>query len=310
MCGIVGAIAQRDVDLILLEGLRRLEYRGYDSAGIAVVDRAGKLARVRRVGKVRALSDALDQEPMRGPLGLAHTRWATHGAPTEVNAHPHFSHERVAVVHNGIIENFEALRDELQAAGEELVSDTDTEVVAHLIRAELEAGGSLLEAVRSVIGKLKGAYALAVIDRLDPDVVVGARRGSPLVVGVGIGEHFLASDAAALLPVTQRFVYLQEGDIVELTRSSWRIIDDTGQQAQRPVVTSQLSVDAADKGQYRHYMQKEIHEQPEAIQNTLEGRISERAVLEAAFGPEAMAVLAKTAAVHIVACGTDRKSVV
>ncbi len=305
MCGIVGAVAQRDVDQILLEGLRRLEYRGYDSAGIAMVDRSGGLKRIRRVGKVASLSEALEAHPMPGPLGLAHTRWATHGAPTEQNAHPHFSHQRVAIVHNGIIENFASLREQLLADGVELESETDTEVVAHLIHSAVDAGQSLLEAVQGALERLDGAYALAVIDRLQPDVVVGARRGSPLVIGIGIGEHFLASDAAALLPVTQRFVYLNEGDVVELTRAGWRIFDAAGEPADRPVVTSRLSVDAAEKGRYRHYMQKEIHEQPEAIANTLEGRISEHSVLEAGFGPESLEVLGKTKAVQIVACGTS-----
>lgn len=304
MCGIVGAVAQRDVDIILLEGLRRLEYRGYDSAGMAVIA-DGKLERRRAVGKVRALAESLEREPLRGPTGLAHTRWATHGPPTENNAHPHFSNDRVALVHNGIIENFETLRDEIRADGTELSSDTDTEVVAHLIARELTSGAELRVALTNVLKRLRGAYALAVIDREAPDRMVGARLGSPLVAGVGLGENFLASDVRALLPVTQRFVYLDEGDVVEVTRESVTVYDRNGELADRPVKTSALSEDAADRGEYRHYMQKEIHEQPVAVANTLEGRISDGKILEAGFGADAQEVLAAAQGVHIVACGTS-----
>lgn len=304
MCGIVGAVAQRDVDIILLEGLRRLEYRGYDSAGMAVIA-DGKLERRRAVGKVRALAESLEREPLRGPTGLAHTRWATHGPPTENNAHPHFSNDRVALVHNGIIENFETLRDEIRADGTELSSDTDTEVVAHLIARELTSGAELRVALTNVLKRLRGAYALAVIDREAPDRMVGARLGSPLVAGVGLGENFLASDVRALLPVTQRFVYLDEGDVVEITRESVTVYDRNGELADRPVKTSALSEDAADRGEYRHYMQKEIHEQPVAVANTLEGRISDGKILEAGFGADAQEVLAAARGVHIVACGTS-----
>ncbi|MDJ0654654.1 MAG: glutamine--fructose-6-phosphate transaminase (isomerizing) [Xanthomonadales bacterium] len=306
MCGIVGAIAQRDVDLILLEGLRRLEYRGYDSAGIAVVDREGELHRTRRVGKVAALSEALADQPLSGPLGLAHTRWATHGPPTELNAHPHFSMPRVALVHNGIIENFQELKERLQDDGVSFESDTDTEVAAHLIRRRLENGsGTLLSAVLDCARELRGAFALAVIDRENPDVLVGARRGSPLVLGIGLGEHFLASDVGALLPVTQRFVYLEEGDVVEATRFGYQVFDETGAPVEREVVSSTLSTEAAEKGKYRHYMQKEIHEQPDAIANTLEGRIADSAILSGAFGPDAAEILPQVRFVHIVACGTS-----
>lgn len=305
MCGIVGAVAQRDVDLILMEGLRRLEYRGYDSAGVAIVAGSGELNRRRAVGKVKALSDMLDAAPLSGSTGLAHTRWATHGAPTEANAHPHFSSDRVALVHNGIIENFAELRDQLIEEGYAMASETDTEVMAHLIHKCLEDGKSLLDAVRQSISLLRGAYAIAVVDRENPDRMVGARSGSPLVLGIGLGENFLASDASALLPVTQRFVYLDEGDLAEITRRGWTIYDAAGEQVDRAVKTSRLSSEAAERGEYRHYMQKEIHEQPDAIAQTLEGRTSETSVLEAGFGTEATEMLAKAQAVHIIACGTS-----
>ena len=304
MCGIVGAVAQRDVDLILLEGLRRLEYRGYDSAGIAVIAN-GKLDRRRAVGKVRALSESLEQSPLKGPTGLAHTRWATHGPPTESNAHPHFSSDRVALVHNGIIENFEALRGELKESGVVLESDTDTEIIAHLVNQELERGDDLLAAVRTVLQRLRGAYAIAVLDRADPERIIGARLGSPLVAGVGLGENFVASDVRALLPVTQRFIYLEEGDVIDVTRTSMTVYDGQGNVADRKVQTSKLSEDAADRGEYRHYMQKEIHEQPDAVANTLEGRISDRRILEAGFGTQAQEMLGRAKGVHIVACGTS-----
>ena len=306
MCGIVGAIAERHVESILMEGLRRLEYRGYDSAGIAVIDDSGDLQRQRTEGKVCNLQEVLDREPIRGTCGIAHTRWATHGAPNTKNAHPHLSGDSVAIVHNGIIENFEELRDELVARGQVFTSDTDTEIVAHLIREELEAGSdSLLEAVRKTVARLHGAYALAVIAPQDPDCIIVARAGCPVVLGKGIGENFVASDVAALLPVTRRFVFLNEGDIARVTRDGIEILDVDGAAAERRETESKLMADAMERGRYRHFMQKEIHEQPRAVAETLEGRIANGRVVEEAFGPTAADIFAKTRAVHIVACGTS-----
>ncbi len=306
MCGIVGAIAQRDVKIILLEGLRLLEYRGYDSAGVALVEANGQIKRRRTVGKVAALTDSLQVDPPEGNLGLAHTRWATHGSPTEANAHPHVSAPRIAVVHNGIIENHQELREQLESDGVVFESETDSEVAAHLISQHMtQNGGNLLDAVRSATAILKGAYALAVIDAENPDVLVGIRLGSPMVVGIGLGEHFLASDVRALLPVTQRFAFLAEGDLVELRRDSFQVVDADGQTVQREVSTSAQSLDTSEKGSYRHYMQKEIHEQPEAIASTLEARISATSILSDALGPAASDILPQVQAVHIVACGTS-----
>ena len=303
MCGIVGAIAQRNVSSILVEGLRRLEYRGYDSAGVAlVVD--GAVARRRAVGKVAALATALDEAPLDSVLGIAHTRWATHGVPAERNSHPHTSRS-IAVVHNGIIENHEALRAELRAAGFDFQSETDTEVVAHLLQQRVDAGDTLRDALRAVIPRLQGAYALAVVDSGSPGRLLLARKGSPLVIGVGIGEHFAASDALALLPVTNRFVYLDEGDLAELRTDGFEVFDAAGQRQSRPVRTSTLSPDAVDKGPYRHFMTKEIFEQPVALAQTLQGRIAGGRVLEACLGPQADSLLARVQHVHIVACGTS-----
>ncbi|MGI9264502.1 MAG: glutamine--fructose-6-phosphate transaminase (isomerizing) [Gammaproteobacteria bacterium] len=306
MCGIVGAIAERHVEPILLEGLRRLEYRGYDSAGIAVIGDDGGLQRQRTEGKVCKLGEILDREPVRGTCGIAHTRWATHGVPNTENAHPHISGDSVAIVHNGIIENFEELRDELADRGQVFTSDTDTEIVAHLIREELEGkAGDLLQAVRNTVARLRGAYALAVITTGDPDCIVVARAGCPVVLGKGFGENFVASDVAALLPVTRRFIFLNEGDIARLTRDSIEILDADGDTAVRRETESELSSDAMERGSYRHFMQKEIHEQPHAVAKTLEGRIVEEQVVEEAFGPTAADIFAETRAVHIVACGTS-----
>ncbi len=305
MCGIVGAVAQRDVSPILLEGLRRLEYRGYDSAGLAVMDAEHALHRHRAVGKVSALADTQDRAPLSGTIGVAHTRWATHGAPTEANAHPHVARDDVAIVHNGIIENHEALRARLSADGYAFSSETDTEAVVNAVHARLDAGDDLLAALRGVLSELEGAYALGVISRREPGRLVAARRGSPLVVGVGIGEHFIASDVAALLPVTRDFIYLEEGDVVDLTRDSLRIFDADGNLVERTVRTSELTADAAERGEYRHFMAKEIHEQPRAVAETLEGRISGEHVLPDALGPEATDVLRQTRRVQIVACGTS-----
>ncbi len=305
MCGIVGAVAQRDVVPILIEGLRRLEYRGYDSAGVAVLGGNGTIKRLRAVGKVRMLEDALEADPTHGLLGIAHTRWATHGVPSERNAHPHISRDGIALVHNGIIENHEELRKELQAAGYEFTSETDTEVIAHRVHFHLQKTGDLFKAVRATVAELEGAYALAVISQKDPERIVLARQGCPVVIGLGDGENFVASDVAALLPVTRRFVFLEEGDVCEIRRDSYRISDQDGNTVQRKVHESELSADAAEKGDFPHYMLKEIHEQPRAVAQTLEERVAGGKLLEAAFGPAAQAVFAKTEAVRIVACGTS-----
>jgi glucosamine--fructose-6-phosphate aminotransferase (isomerizing) len=304
MCGIVGASAQRNVEPILLEGLRRLEYRGYDSAGMALID-AGVLDRVRAVGKVQALADKLAAEQRPGRLGIAHTRWATHGGVSEANAHPHCSGERVAVVHNGIIENFEELKRRSAAAGYTFASDTDTEVVAHLIDGRLNEGLDLPKAVRATVAELHGAYALAVISCDEPNTLVAARSGSPLVLGIGIGEHFVASDVAALLPVTRRFVTLEEGDIVTLTPEAFTITDVMGVPVERPAQESGLSMAASEKDGYRHFMLKEIHEQPRALADTWQGRLSGRDIPAASIGIGAEAILAQVECVHIVACGTS-----
>jgi glucosamine--fructose-6-phosphate aminotransferase (isomerizing) len=305
MCGIVGAIAERNIVPILMEGLRRLEYRGYDSAGIAVLNGSGQLARLRTVGKVRMLQEALERSPATGNLGIAHTRWATHGVPSERNAHPHVSLDGLAIVHNGIIENHEELRAELERRGYKFSSETDTEVVAHRIHHHLETLGDLFKAVRATVAELEGAYALAVVSEKDPERVVAARQGCPVVIGLGVEENFVASDVAALLPVTRRFMFLEEGDVAEIRRKSVRIIDANGNTVERPVRESELSADAAEKGQYRHFMLKEIHEQPRAIADTLQERVANGRLLEAAFGPAATDVFKRTTGVHIVACGTS-----
>src|ERR1700744_2689612 len=305
MCGIVGAIAERNIVPILMEGLRRLEYRGYDSAGIAIVDDSHHLLRLRAVGKVQALQDALERTPSHGTLGIAHTRWATHGVPSERNAHPHISKDGLAIVHNGIIENHETLRAELQRDGYVFTSETDTEVIAHRIHHHLKTAGDLFNAVRSTVAELQGAYALAVVSERNPDRMILAREGCPVVIGLGVEENFVASDVAALLPVTRRFIFLEEGDVGEIRRKTVRIIDKEGNTVERPVRESELSADAAEKGPYRHFMLKEIHEQPRAIANTLQERIANGRLLEAAFGPAATDVFRRTKNVHIVACGTS-----
>jgi glucosamine--fructose-6-phosphate aminotransferase (isomerizing) len=273
MCGIVGAIAERNVVEILLEGLRRLEYRGYDSAGVALLDGDGNLRRERQVGKVKALSDAIAAKPIKGSTGIAHTRWATHGGVNQKNAHPHFSSERIAVVHNGIIENYEALRSDLQAKGYVFGSDTDTETIAHTVHEEVKKGKDLLQAVQDSVKLFHGAYGTVIMDKEDTERVIVARSGSPLVIGLGIGENFIASDEMALLPVTRRFIFLEEGDVAEITRTSVAIYDENGDSVEREVFDSELEHDAGDKGGYRHYMLKEIHEQPQAITNSLRGRL-------------------------------------
>ncbi len=305
MCGIVGGISQRELSAILLEGLRRLEYRGYDSAGMAVVTASAELKRLRTPGKVQLLAEEMERDPLPGTLGIAHTRWATHGEPSERNAHPHICRDRCAVVHNGIIENHEVLRAEQIAGGHEFTSATDTEVIVHAVYDQLEAGNGLLDAVRNTVGRLEGAYALGVLDTHDPERLIATRHGSPLVIGLGFGEAFIASDVFALLPVTQRFIFLDEGDIAEITRNGVRIWDHTGEPVVRPVKESGLNADAVERGEYRHYMLKEIFEQPRAIADTLEGRISGSRVLPQAFGNEAEGIFEAVKAVTIVACGTS-----
>jgi glucosamine--fructose-6-phosphate aminotransferase (isomerizing) len=304
MCGIVGVVAERNSVPVLMEGLRRLEYRGYDSAGIAVVEN-GRVVRLRTVGKVKILQDALDAAPIGGHVGIAHTRWATHGVPTTHNAHPHISRGGVAIVHNGIIENHEALRTVLKGLGYSFTSETDTEVIAHRIHHHLGASADLFEAVRKTVAELQGAYALAVVCEADPECIVVAREGCPVVVGLGIDENFVASDVAALLPVTRRFMFLEEGDVAEIRRKSIKILDKEGADATRAIRESELPADAVERGQYRHFMLKEIHEQPRAIAQTMEERIAGGTLLDAAFGPSAQQVFKNVKAVHIAACGTS-----
>ena len=304
MCGIVGAVAERNITAILLEGLKRLEYRGYDSAGVAVFTNDNTLERMRRPGKVSELEQALETTPLVGRLGIAHTRWATHGAPCERNAHPHFSGD-LAVVHNGIIENHEALREQLKALGYVFTSDTDTEVIAHLLNHKLKDQPDLTAALKATVKELHGAYGLAVISAQQPDRLVAARSGSPLVIGLGMGENFLASDQLALRQVTDRFMYLEEGDIAEIQRDRVQIWDVDGQAVERDTVQYRDSAESAEKGEYRHYMLKEIHEQPSVVQRTLEGRLSQDQVLVQAFGPQAAELFAKVRNVQIVACGTS-----
>jgi len=304
MCGIVGAVAERDVVPILMEGLRRLEYRGYDSAGIAVQNGAA-VNRLRRAGKVQELQNALEAAPLQGNVGISHTRWATHGVPNETNAHPHVSSNDVTVVHNGIIENFEELKEKLSKLGYEFESETDTEVVAHAIHHRLKTSGDLSQAVRDTAAELEGAYALAVMSITDPDKLIIARAGCPAIVGIGDGENFVASDVAALLPVTRNYQILEEGDIAVVELKSITIYDKDGNEAERPVIESELTADAAERGDFRHYMQKEIHEQAQAVANTLQERTANGKVLDAAFGPRAIEALDATRGVHIVACGTS-----
>jgi glucosamine--fructose-6-phosphate aminotransferase (isomerizing) len=305
MCGIVGAVSERDVQAILLEGLHRLEYRGYDSAGMAVVANDGKLGRAREVGKVAALSESLDKTPTPGKVGIAHTRWATHGEPSQLNAHPHMSGSRLALVHNGIIENYQELRQQLKTEGFEFTSQTDTEVVAHLIEKLYRTSQDLLSAVREAIGHLRGAFALAVVHADEPDHLIVCREGSPLVIGVGIGENFIASDQLALLPVTDRFMFLDEGDIADIRRTEVTVWNRDQAQVERPISRFEHSLDAADKGQYRHFMLKEIYEQPKVIKATMEGRLTNTRVLEEALGNGAGELLADIKHVQIIACGTS-----
>lgn len=305
MCGIVGAVAERNVTPILLEGLRRLEYRGYDSAGIAVLDKDDCISRVRRVGKVKELSDALDKTDVRGVLGIAHTRWATHGEPSEKNAHPHVCNQSVVLVHNGIIENHSKLRQQQSKDGFNFTSQTDTEVAAHQIEFYFKQQGDLLDAVRLAVADFEGAYALGVISSGEKNRLVATRKGSPLVIGVGIGEYFIASDAAALLPVTRRFIYLEEGDIADIRSHALVIYNDKGEVVEREIKESELSADATAKGEYRHYMLKEIHEQPACLIDILEGRIVDGQLLDSTFGIDAEKIFDQVKAVQIIACGTS-----
>ena len=297
-------VAERNSVPILMEGLRRLEYRGYDSAGIAVIE-DGRVTRLRTLGKVKILQDALDTAPMGGHVGIAHTRWATHGVPATHNAHPHISRGGIAIVHNGIIENHEVLRAELKGLGYSFTSETDTEVIAHRIHHHLGATADLLAAVRKTLAELQGAYALAAVCEADPECIVVAREGCPVVIGLGIDENFVASDVAALLPVTRRFMFLDDGDVAEIRRKSITILDSRGARAVRAVRESELPADAVERGQYRHFMLKEIHEQPRAIAQTLEERVAGGKLLDAAFGPSAQQIFRQVKAVHIAACGTS-----
>ena len=305
MCGIVGGVAQRDVAPILLEGLKRLEYRGYDSAGMAAINGTGCIARHRKVGKVAELEKAMQAEPLPGGIGIAHTRWATHGVPSENNAHPHICNEMIAVVHNGIIENFEELREEQTRAGFRFTSETDTEVIVHQVARYYEKSGDLLKAVEQARNDLKGAYALGVIAKDKPEEMITARQGSPLVIGLGIGENFIASDVQALLPVTQRFIYLENGDIARISRDGLEILDKDLTPVEREVRTSAQSVNAIERGEFKHYMLKEIYEQPAAVSETLQGRITETDISERIFGAAAGDIFDQVKRVQIVACGTS-----
>lgn len=305
MCGIVGAVAERNVVEILLEGLKRLEYRGYDSAGVALLQGDGTLTRIRRTGKVQELADAVAEGEALGTTGIAHTRWATHGGVTEANAHPHFSTERVAVVHNGIIENYVNLKAQLKQQGYTFTSDTDTETIAHTVHEELKSGKTLLDAVQSAVKTFHGAYGTVIMDKEDPSRVVVARSGSPLVIGLGLGENFIASDQMALLPVTRRFIFLEEGDVAEITRRDVKIFDKDGNAVEREVIESNIEHDAGDKVGYRHYMLKEIHEQPTVVRNALKDRIDENGLTADIFGKGADDIFKKVQHVQIIACGTS-----
>ena len=308
MCGIVGAVAQRDVADILVEGLKRLEYRGYDSAGVAIVDQDKQLQRVRRLGKVQELANAVSANPLAGGTGIAHTRWATHGIPSENNAHPHVSNDTIAVVHNGIIENHNELRILLQKLGYQFVTETDTEVMTHLVHHELKTSASLLEAVQKMSKQLDGAYGTVIMDKRDPERLIVARSGSPLVIGYGLGENFIASDIMALLPVTRNFSYLEEGDVAEVTRFDVNVIDKEGNSVERAVQESEVRHDAGDKGEYRHYMLKEIYEQPTAVRNSMEHRIVGGKLDLNTFGDNADAIFKDIKHVQIIACGTSYHS--
>lgn len=308
MCGIVGAVAQRDVADILVEGLKRLEYRGYDSAGVAIINESNEITSVKRLGKVQELSDALASSSLAGGTGIAHTRWATHGAPSEVNAHPHLSNNTIAVVHNGIIENHDELRTRLQGLGYEFISQTDTEVITHLVHHELKTSETLLSAVQKSVKQLEGAYGTVVMDSIDKDRIIVARSGSPLVIGYGLGENFIASDMMALLPVTRRFSFLEEGDVAEVTRFDVNVFDLDGNAVKRDIKETEATNDAGDKGEYRHYMLKETYEQPTAVRNALEGRLVGGVLDINTFGERADAIFKEVEHVQIIACGTSYHS--
>ncbi len=305
MCGIVGAVAGRDIVPVLIEGLRRLEYRGYDSAGVAVVRDDGSIGLSRTVGKVAELDEKLKRSPLQGKIGVAHTRWATHGGVTEKNAHPHLSGGRVAVIHNGIIENFQPIKDEMLAEGYVFASETDTEVAAHLVHYYLSQGLDLVEAVGKAVQRFEGAYALLVIDAEDPDRIVVSRVASPLVIGLGDGENFVASGVPALLPVTQRFIYLEQGDLAEIRRDGVRIVDAEGNDVAREVHETEWDSASAEKAPYDHFMLKEIHDQPSALADTLYGRVSNQCVIPESLGEKANELLDRVENIHIVACGTS-----
>ncbi|MEO2268888.1 glutamine--fructose-6-phosphate transaminase (isomerizing) [Pseudoalteromonas sp. YIC-656] len=307
MCGIVGAVAERPVNRILVEGLKRLEYRGYDSAGVALLQ-GNTLNSVKSVGKVAALESALNEANVSGTTGIAHTRWATHGGVTEANAHPHLSNNELALVHNGIIENHASLREALKGDGYTFVSETDTEVMVHLIHQLRQQHDSLLSAVQAAVKQLEGAYGTVVFDKANDNEIVVARSGSPLVIGLGLGENFIASDQLALLPVTRSFIFLEEGDVARITRNSVEIFDVNGQAVEREVVESNITQDASGKGEYRHYMLKEIYEQPMAVRNTLEGRLQDDRVAVDAFGESATQIFKDVKHVQIIACGTSYHS--
>jgi glucosamine--fructose-6-phosphate aminotransferase (isomerizing) len=307
VCGIVGGVAERNVIPILIEGLRRLEYRGYDSSGIAVLNKLGELQRVRSTGKIKCLEEKIQQldAPFYGQIGIAHTRWATHGVPSENNAHPHVCKNKVAVVHNGIIENYQELKREQSALGYQFTSETDTEVIVHAIHQQLEITDDLLQAIQQTVSHLKGAYALGVTAIDNPETLIVARKGSPLVIGVGIGEHFIASDVSALLPVTQNFIFLEEGDIARISRETVEIFDVDGQSVEREVKQSNLRSHSVDLGNHKHFMHKEIFEQPQAVVDTLEGRVAQESVLVSSFGHQAEAIFSTIQQVQIIACGTS-----
>lgn len=305
MCGITAGVAERDVAPILMDGLKRLEYRGYDSAGVALLTPTNTLLRMRIAGKVQQLSDAMAQDPIAGKVGIAHTRWATHGKPSEENAHPHISGDNIALVHNGIIENYATLKRTLIEKGFTFSSQTDTEVIVHCLSDFMRQGHELLSAVQATVKLLEGAYALAVISKETPDRVVVARMGSPLVIGIGVGEHFVASDPLALLPLTQDFVYLEEGDVGQIFVDRFEIYDQKGERVNRAQRTIQLTADHAGRGTFRHFMQKEIFEQPRALQATLAGRLNEESIQDDIFGTNASAIFDQTKQIQIVGCGTS-----
>ena len=305
MCGIIAALAQRNVTPILLEGLHRLEYRGYDSAGVSVIGDNSDIQRIRVKGKVSGLDEALEETPLDSRIGIAHTRWATHGEPSERNAHPHNSNDKFSLVHNGIIENHEELRQELQKQGYQFTSSTDTEVVVHLIHREYQITQDFLQAVRAAVGVLRGAYAIAVIYKDQPERLIAVRKGSPLLMGIGVQEYFLASDTSALIPVTQQFIYLHDGDLVDITYAGYTIEDEFGNAVERGIQESDLTMQAADKGRFKHYMMKEIYEQPAAIRHTLAGRVTEEHLIVDTFGDFDRDILARVKNVHMVACGTS-----